>query len=61
MDEPALPPMRSANADVEDFPATDKGRGSYWTDARLKAKYPSLRGEHSFDSAPPRFWRPGSR
>ena len=32
MDEPALPPMRSVNADVEDFPAADEGRGSYWTD-----------------------------
>jgi hypothetical protein len=33
MDEPALPPMRSVNANVEDFPAADEGRGSYWTDA----------------------------
>jgi len=31
MDEPALPPMRSVNADVEDFPATDEGRASFWT------------------------------
>jgi hypothetical protein len=33
MDEPALPPMRSVKANVEDFPAADEGRGGYWTDA----------------------------